>query len=309
MKSQVLNLYLPTQNQPNKKRKLQNSEGFGIFTSNNSYQSPYIDNTETEIHSIGLCPQNDYNIRIFSNHDVSVPLKKTVPQSSPKNIKLKFEDFLDVNKEPVRPHADENLISLVREVMRTTNRNQKIVAMEIGVSQTTMSRYMQSERKSKGWNRIERKLKLWITNLEVKMPTPRKLVVPERNHSADAESKKGAYEHGRPINMRDSCDCFECAIEKQKSNSFTSQYSNPSIEQQLPAAYQTKRLQYSQKSYVDVQPHSSEYGLYDQSTVLFPHPFASPSNRDIADQPQSSFWPPLNLILSFDHTLLLDPNL
>jgi hypothetical protein len=235
-----------------------------------------------------------------------------VPEPPRKNIKLKFKDCLEFTEEPIRPQADENLIALLREVMRTTKKNQKIVANEIGVSPTTMSSYMNSKGKPTGWNKMERKLKLWITNLEVELPAPRESVIPSESHAASAESKEEASESGSPIDTRSSWDYSEGPIEEDRSKSFVSQCPSSYIEQQYThpiPTYKSEAFQFNQESYIDLQsqqsPEQSFYDQYpplDQSAVSYAHPFASPSTHELDNQTQASFWPPLNLTLSFDHT-------
>lgn len=91
-----------------------------------------------------------------------------------KNCKIIFEDCVDFSEIPsLKP--DENLIALLRQVMKSTFKTQKMVAKEVGVPPTTMSRYINNKTKPSGWNKMERKLKRWISGLGLDYPVPRVL--------------------------------------------------------------------------------------------------------------------------------------
>jgi hypothetical protein len=97
-------------------------------------------------------------------------LEKSLPNGT---CKIKFKDLVEFTDEPRRPFPDANLISLLRQIMKSIDKNQKIVAKEIGISTTTMCCYFTNKRRPSGWNSVERKLKKWITNLDIDFPAPR----------------------------------------------------------------------------------------------------------------------------------------
>lgn len=311
---------LPFQNQANKRRKLENGEAECMLSSSYAEQSPRRDNNgETDSHSSGENSPRDYKI-IFSNYSFATPMsthKDMVPEPPRKNIKLKFKDCLEFTEEPIRPQADENLITLLREVMRTTKKNQKIVANEIGVSPTTMSSYMNSKSKPTGWNKMERKLKQWITSLEVEVPAPRESALPSDNPSVLSESKEEAStdESRSPSSMdtrASSWDYSPRQIEENKLKSDVSHCMSNYIDhvqyQQPTSIYKANPFnQYANESFVDLPSHAMEHGYYghypplDQSSVSYTHPFTQPAS-EVDPHTQASFWPPLNLNLNFDHS-------
>jgi len=256
----------------------------------------------------------DYKI-IFSNYSFATPMSapnETIPEPTRKNIKLKFKDCLEFTEEPIRPQADENLITLLREVMRTTKKNQKIVANEIGVSPTTMSSYMNSKSKPTGWNKMERKLKQWITKLEVELPAPRESYVASESRIGSTESKEeaSADESRSPDDQtRSNSWDYSHKDEEIKPKSDISYCESPFLndnEQCAATQYKPEPYQYAQDSSVTIYSHSMEHGYYgqypplDQSSVSYTHPFTQPS-CEMGHQAQVNFWPPLNLNLNLDH--------
>ncbi len=244
--------------------------------------------------------------------------KEAVPEPPRKNIKLKFKDCLEFTEEPIRPQADENLITLLREVMRTTKKNQKIVANEIGVSPTTMSSYMNSKSKPTGWNKMERKLKQWITSLEVELPAPREsAVIPAENPSGFSESKEeaSAEESRSPSGMDTRGNSWDYSPQQVVENKLKSEaahcmsnyINHVQYQQPTSAIYKPDPYNYVQESYPDLNGHAMEHGYYghypplDQSSVSYSHPFTQPAS-EIDHHAQASFWPPLNLNLNFEHS-------
>lgn len=313
-------LTLTFQNQANKRRKLENGEAESFYSSSYAEQSPRRDNSsELDSHSSGENSPRDYKI-IFSNYSFATPVgaqKEMVPEPPRKNIKLKFKDCLEFTEEPIRPLADENLITLLREVMRTTKKNQKIVAYEIGVSPTTMSSYMNSKSKPTGWNKMERKLKQWITSLDVEVPAPRESVLPSENPNAFSESKEEASaDESRSLSSMDTTASsweysprqMEEIKQKIETSHCTSNYiDHPQFLQPTSVAYKPDPYtQYALESFPNAASHAMEQGYYvqypplDQSSVSYAHSF-TPASHEVEPHTQASFWPPLNLNLTFEH--------
>jgi transcriptional regulator with XRE-family HTH domain len=135
-----------------------------------------------------------------TNATSTKPLEKSLPNGT---CKIKFKDLVEFTDEPLRPYTDANLISLLRQVMKLIDKNQKIIAKEIGISTTTMSSYFTNKRSPSGWNSIERKLKKWITNLDIDFPAPR-----EYSQENDIQKKPKWNESSKKFLALSNCNKF-----------------------------------------------------------------------------------------------------
>jgi hypothetical protein len=129
------------------------------------YKSDFYDSGEAQ----GLWRQQSdpghLNARL--NEDPSEEHFKSEPNSPPSTeITTPTSSGANVAENSIQSRisatASRNLVSALKDMMKITKKNQKIISQEIGISTTTLSGLVTGKRRTKGWKTLEYKLVKWI---------------------------------------------------------------------------------------------------------------------------------------------------